>query len=143
MAFHGITTTATRQKISEANRGKVPWNKGKHWPKHVRRRISTGMRGHSVTLETRRKISNTKLAGRIPSQELRNGLEYKIWRKAVLERDGYKCIWCGDTHHLHADHIKPWAFYPEVRFAIDNGRTLCFECHKKTDTYLKNRQPIH
>jgi 5-methylcytosine-specific restriction endonuclease McrA len=64
--------------------------------------------------------------------------EYKLWRRSVFERDNYRCIFCGvdkEKAVLHADHIKPWCNYPELRFAIDNGRTLCVECHKKTDTW--------
>jgi hypothetical protein len=62
--------------------------------------------------------------------------EYKLWRTAVFERDNYTCIWCGKRGgNLQADHIKPWALYPELRYAIDNGRTLCVECHKTTDTF--------
>lgn len=64
--------------------------------------------------------------------------EYKLWRRAVKERDGFKCLWCGSEENLHADHIKPFRDYPELRFAIDNGRTLCHDCHKTTDSYGRN-----
>ena len=59
------------------------------------------------------------------------------WRKAVFERDNYTCQFCktrGGT--LNADHIKPYCDYPELRFELTNGRTLCIDCHKKTDTYV-------
>lgn len=70
------------------------------------------------------------------NEKIRKSVEYALWRKAIFERDKYACIFCGKKGgELHADHIKPFAFFPELRFAIDNGRTLCRECHKKTPTY--------
>lgn len=70
-------------------------------------------------------------------KKLRNGLwrELGVWRDAVLKRDDYKCVQCGDTKSLEADHIKPFILYPELRFVIENGRTLCKLCHIKTETY--------
>lgn len=70
--------------------------------------------------------------------------EYKLWRHSVFERDNYTCIWCFDRWWiLHADHIKPWCDYPEIRYAIDNWRTLCYECHKKTSTWWRSSQKIN
>lgn len=67
---------------------------------------------------------------------IRCSAEYRLWREAVFVRDNFTCVWCGvKGSKLNADHIKPFAYYPELRFAIDNGRTLCIDCHKKTDTY--------
>lgn len=67
-----------------------------------------------------------------------NTKEYKLWRYSVFERDNYTCIWCFKRWCvLHADHIKPWCDYPELRYAIDNWRTLCVDCHKKTGTWWR------
>ena len=57
--------------------------------------------------------------------------EYKNWRKAVFERDDYTCRMCGERGgDKEADHIKPWAYFPELRYEVSNGRTLCPPCHK-------------
>lgn len=124
-ATKGIPKSEEHRKkaILNLNIG-VPWNKGKKLP-HL-----SGEKCHLW------KGGITPLNGRI-----RKSLEYKLWRRTVFERDNWTCIWCGARSGkgtkviLHADHIKPFVYFPELRFAIDNGRTLCIDCHKKTDTY--------
>lgn len=59
-------------------------------------------------------------------------VEYKIWRSSVFERDGFACQNCGEVGgRLQADHIKPWKFFPLLRYDISNGRTLCTSCHRR------------
>jgi hypothetical protein len=53
------------------------------------------------------------------------------WRKAVYERDGYKCKICGSTNEIEAHHLDGWALAPERRHDVENGVTLCLVCHSK------------
>lgn len=62
--------------------------------------------------------------------------KHKIWRRAVLIRDNYTCQACGQyKKDLEVDHELPFAFYPDLRFEVLNGRVLCRPCHRKTPTW--------
>ena len=66
------------------------------------------------------------------NHRVRESVEYKLWREAVFKRDNWTCIYCKiKGGNLNADHIKEFAYYPELRFKINNGRTLCVACHLK------------
>lgn len=106
-------------KKTEFKKGFTPWNKG--------------LKGYNAGA-----MNNRWKGGITPiNASIRTSTEYKLWRKSVFERDNYACIWGGKAHgtKLHADHIKPFSLFPELRFSIDNGRTLCVPCHKLTDTF--------
>ena len=63
----------------------------------------------------------------------RQSPEYKTWRASVLVRDGYACVVCGEVgKQLHVHHIKGYSDYEDLRYDIDNGVTLCMNCHHAT-----------
>lgn len=67
---------------------------------------------------------------------IRTSSTYKKWRESIFERDDYTCVLCGIRGgELNADHIKELSRYPELILNLDNGRTLCVGCHRKTDNY--------
>jgi len=105
--------------------------------------------GRKHTIETRKKIGKARSGPKCnfwkngkteETQLIRCSLEYKLWRTRVFKRDNYQCVLGGNAHgtKLEADHIKPFALYPELRFDVNNGRTLCEDCHRATDTYGVN-----
>lgn len=147
-------------------KGNVPWNKGKNgvYSKETLKEMALAKigskgywKGKKRTLKDRQKMSKNRIGltakenhpnwkgGVTPINHLiRNSFEYKEWRRVVFARDNWTCVWCRyrscrkikGRSDIEADHIKPFVDYPELRLAIDNGRTLCVECHKKV-TYKK------
>lgn len=116
-------TEESKQKCGIANIGKVAWNRG--LTKENSDRVYSGERHHNWKggISTKRSL-------------LRQRRTYIIWREAVFARDDWTCQECGTRGcSLEADHIKPWSLYPELRYSIDNGRTLCVNCHRNTDTW--------
>jgi len=60
----------------------------------------------------------------------RTGSKYSEWKSRVNVRDNFKCVKCGrDGKEAH--HKKSWKEFPELRFDVSNGETLCLDCHKK------------
>ncbi len=120
----------------------APWNKGKIGWRTSGSFTSTTF--SSDFLSTRMKGENNPNWKNGSAEKLnlaRKTREYRAWRVSVFKRDGFSCVLCGykskgtRPSDIHSDHIKPFADHPELRFAIDNGRTLCVPCHKKTDTW--------
>ena len=133
----GIHSAETLERNRQAHLGKVPPNKGKPMSEVQKRKLSAAKLGKKGP------DSNAWRGGRTAEHTLiRGSLEYKRWRTGVFRRDDYSCQQCGVRSQkglgrivLHADHIKPFALHPELRFDVNNGRTLCEPCHKQTDTY--------
>lgn len=70
----------------------------------------------------------------------RNSPEGNAWRNAVLNRDGV-CRCCGGDKpkYLEAHHIFSWKDYPDMRFDVNNGVTLCKQCHHKYNSYYGHK----
>lgn len=104
-----------RKKMSEVRKGRPPWNKGKKWPEKSGKN-APGWKG-GVSTE---------------NELVRHSIESRLWREAVFARDNWTCQKCevkGGTLHPH--HIKNFSSWIELRFAIDNGITLCKKSHKQ------------
>lgn len=116
---------------SNKNQVRGLWNKGKSHSYETRKKLSDALKGEKSYL--------WKGGITVVNQLLRNGLDYRLWREKVFKRDNYSCRECGKRGcYLEAHHIKSFSEYPKYRFDINNGMTLCRECHQLTETYATN-----
>jgi hypothetical protein len=110
--------------------GKSFWLK----PYQIKRRkdphCSHGCFGIDLSYKTGPDSPNWKGGVKSENQRIRATKEYSDWRNLVFARDGWVCRYCGGGGgHLEAHHILSFAEYPEFRFSLVNGITLCEECH--------------
>jgi hypothetical protein len=64
------------------------------------------------------------------SEQIRQSVEYKEWRIKVWSRDKTKCKVCGIRKDpMVAHHLEGFNIFPEKRFDVDNGVTLCDKHH--------------
>lgn len=142
---HWAKKPEVRKKMSESiqlfyRNGGIHSGLGKHRSEETKKKLSEATKKQWANGQFGRGEKSHSWKGGLSTlnQIIRHSVEYKLWRIAVFIRDNRTCIWCGSKKDIQADHIKRFADYPELRFAIDNGRTLCADCHKKTSTYGKH-----
>lgn len=90
-------------------------------------RLSARLQGVSIS-EWQGFLSNKR-------QKDMDSSEYKEWRTSVFTRDNYTCARCGKRSVkgsevvLCAHHLDSYSTHPEKRLDVNNGITLCNECH--------------
>jgi len=126
------------QHISEGKKGKTQGRDnhffGKHHTEETKMAISQGHIANPIFKREGEQHWNWQGGVTDPNHEARNTQDLKSWRRAVYYRDNFTCHRCGlngtRKHPIEAHHIKAFAFYPDLRFEVTNGITLCKECHK-------------
>jgi hypothetical protein len=99
------------------------------WSSHLKdgRIVSCG-----CELTNKLSVENNWTLGNLTNKDtlIRNSKEYGNWRNSVFERDRYTCQCCGKIGgKLNAHHIENFAEHLELRFDLNNGITLCDQCH--------------
>lgn len=140
-------------KVSEETKRKIKETKLKQgiiMPDHIKKMLSLKNKGNTYALGIKH-TDEWKLQAKIRSSgenspcyikdrtKLKTGREksydtqYKYWMRKVKNRDLWKCKMANEDckGKLEAHHILDWENYPELRYDINNGITLCHAHHPR------------
>ena len=127
-------TDETRRKVSNALKGNTHC-KGKKLEGIHREKVLAGLKKSPHQFPKGEKPWNyivDRTLVRVGDRSINDG-RYKEWRSIVKNRDGWKCKIsnndCSDK--LEAHHILTWRNYPELRYEVNNGITLCHAHHPR------------
>lgn len=150
----------SKQKREQSERMKAKWANSKYRKSQQEAMKNGNTGGHNkgkkMSVESKEKMRQAKLknptkywlgktrydmsgknhplwkGGITPCEKLERTRFQQTIQKRVFERDKYTCQICGQVGgNLQVDHIQSWADYVELRFDMDNCRTLCMACHYK------------
>ena len=133
--------TPSTLKVSLLNISKaIQKNKGRKYDDKHRANLSAAAFKRYQSSEERRKTSERQRGKRAPNwqggktpinKRLRNSYMFRLWRESVFCRDSWTCQRCFVRGgELPPHHIKYFFEYPELRFELSNGITLCSSCHQ-------------
>ena len=112
------------KEISYSNKGNL--NKANRRNANCR---PCSKKGKAQSEEHRRKMSIAKGGNGTLNQKWPG---MRAWANRVKERDEYVCQHCNHDFYPHecdAHHIMPKAKFPQYAYDLNNGITLCKECH--------------
>lgn len=108
---------------------------GRKYSLEHRRKISEGLRGKSNFSGKYGEDHPRWIKDRsqLAKRQERSDMAYKEWRKNVWVRDSWKCRISNQdcVGRIEAHHILGWTDYPELRYDINNGITLCHAHHPR------------
>jgi len=139
------------KKISLALKGRMPkniksiagWNKGKPMSEATKEKLRQINLGKKQSAETRLKRSIALSGNKNPNwiedktklkvSDKHNNARYVHWMKSVIARDKGLCRMankdCCGILEIH--HILSFRKYPELRYELNNGITLCHFHHPR------------
>ena len=136
-------TDKHRKNLSESNKGKKSSKETKKKLSNIHKELNK--EGKNIP-PSRRGMKPWNYEGKtILQEQIRKCFEYRQWRSDVFTRDNFTCQRCGKHgEKLNVDHIKEFAIILkennikslkealncEELWNINNGRTLCIECHR-------------
>lgn len=126
------TSSETKKKIGDAQRGEKSHNWGKHISEEQRKRQSKISKGKGIKPPVMYGKNNPSWKGGVTStnDKIRKSLEMLLFKKACMERDNFTCQKTGQKGgRLEVHHINNFADFPELRTSIENGISLSRESH--------------